>query len=320
MTRYSAEQFPERERFEGWCDTFVRNISKADITRLDDRTQPFEAAVENLTLGRITVAHVAGTPVRFTRGPKQVTGRNRDFTLIVTRHGQTRASAGDSQSVTDTSGAQLVTHWQTGHVDFASESGDGGRFRVFRYEIPRDLMLAAVADPEALTFRALTGNQQALDYLIQYTDQVLLKHDFEDPRITERVGAHVYDLVATILGPTRGAAEVAHRRGIRAARLSSILAQIRTEYCDPAFGVESVARRHRVSPRYVQRLLEEHGETLSRQVLRLRLDRAAQLLADPARQRMRIHEIASVCGFTDLSYFNRSFRKRFGGTPRGQRA
>ena len=319
MIRFSADQFPERERFDGWRETFLRNVVNADITRLDDHTRPFEAAIDNLALGRVSVAQVTGTPVRFTLGPGQVGDRNSDFTLIVTHQGQTRVFADDAQSAAGARSAQLVSHWRPGFVEFGVEPGANRTFRTFRYQVPRSLLNAAVVDPEALSFKALTGNEQALDYLVQYTDQVLLRQDFDDPRLAERAGAHVFDLVATVLGPRRGAAETAGRRGIRAARLASILAQIRTDFCDPNFSVEVVARRHGVSARYVQRLLEEDGETFSHHVLRLRLERVSQLLTDPTRRFVRISELATACGFTDLSYFNRTFRKRFGDTPRGCR-
>ena len=43
------------------------------------------------------------------------------------------------------------------------------------------------------------------------------------------------------------------------------------------------------------------------------LGRAADLLARVSER--RISDIAFDCGFNDLSYFNRAFRKRFGATP-----
>ena len=48
----------------------------------------------------------------------------------------------------------------------------------------------------------------------------------------------------------------------------------------------------------------------------LRLRRAAELLTLTER---RISDIAFECGFNDLSYFNRSFRRRFGLTPTAAR-
>jgi AraC-like DNA-binding protein len=45
--------------------------------------------------------------------------------------------------------------------------------------------------------------------------------------------------------------------------------------------------------------------------------KAADLLAQPAGR--RISDIAFGCGFNDLSYFNRCFRRRYGLTPTSAR-
>jgi AraC-like DNA-binding protein len=50
-------------------------------------------------------------------------------------------------------------------------------------------------------------------------------------------------------------------------------------------------------------------------VLDRRLERAVALLRDPGWQQRKISDIAAVAGFTDLSHFNRSFRRRYGATP-----
>jgi AraC-like DNA-binding protein len=47
------------------------------------------------------------------------------------------------------------------------------------------------------------------------------------------------------------------------------------------------------------------------------LRKAAEWLASPGER--RISEIAFDCGFNDLSYFNRCFRRRFGLTPSAAR-
>jgi len=49
----------------------------------------------------------------------------------------------------------------------------------------------------------------------------------------------------------------------------------------------------------------------------LRLTKAAELLVHEAER--RISDIAFDCGFNDLSYFNRCFRRRFGLTPSAAR-
>jgi AraC-like DNA-binding protein len=51
----------------------------------------------------------------------------------------------------------------------------------------------------------------------------------------------------------------------------------------------------------------------------LRLRKAADLLTRAGGGGGRISDIAFDCGFNDLSYFNRCFRRRFGLTPSAAR-
>ncbi|MGA2057754.1 MAG: AraC family transcriptional regulator [Bradyrhizobium sp.] len=38
-------------------------------------------------------------------------------------------------------------------------------------------------------------------------------------------------------------------------------------------------------------------------------------LRNPAKKYFKVADIAQSCGFGDLSYFNRAFRRRYGMTP-----
>ena len=61
----------------------------------------------------------------------------------------------------------------------------------------------------------------------------------------------------------------------------------------------------------------EAGASFTMRLNELRLRKAAELLA--RRGERRIADIAFACGFNDLSYFNRCFRRRFGLTPSAAR-
>jgi AraC-like DNA-binding protein len=50
-------------------------------------------------------------------------------------------------------------------------------------------------------------------------------------------------------------------------------------------------------------------------VLEHRLARAYRMLSDPAHLGSKVVTIAAQCGFRDLSWFNRVFRRRYGATP-----
>jgi AraC-like DNA-binding protein len=79
--------------------------------------------------------------------------------------------------------------------------------------------------------------------------------------------------------------------------------------------VDAVALRQRVTPRYVQMLFQDEGMTFSEFVLGQRLTRVYHELRDPRFRRTNISSIAFAAGFSELSYFNRTFRRRFGMSP-----
>jgi AraC-like DNA-binding protein len=103
--------------------------------------------------------------------------------------------------------------------------------------------------------------------------------------------------------------------GLRAARLNAILHEIERRSADPDLSALTTARLLGITPRYVHLLLAETGKSFTHHVLERRLERAAALLRDPDRRHRKIADIAAEAGFTDLSYFNRAFRRHFGGTP-----
>src|SRR5262249_36222683 len=82
----------------------------------------------------------------------------------------------------------------------------------------------------------------------------------------------------------------------------------------------TIAVRHRIKPRWVQRLFESQGTTFTEYVLAQRLCRAHRLLTDPRFANHKVSTIALDSGFGDLSYFNRAFRRRYGMTPSELRA
>ena len=105
-----------------------------------------------------------------------------------------------------------------------------------------------------------------------------------------------------------------------ASRLQAIKADIVENAGSRALTMTALAARHRVTARYVRKLFEAEGQTFSRFVLDERLARARRMLTDPRRRAETIGAIAFAAGFSDLSYFNRVFRRRNGATPTQVRA
>ena len=125
--------------------------------------------------------------------------------------------------------------------------------------------------------------------------------------------------MAAALGPTAEGAEIVAMRGLKAARLRAVLAEIVRHFTDPDFDLDNVAATLGLSRRYLQRLLEETGKSFTEHVAERRLQRAYAMLTDPRFAHLRIIDIALAAGFGDVSHFNRLFRRRFGDSPSGVR-
>lgn len=114
--------------------------------------------------------------------------------------------------------------------------------------------------------------------------------------------------------------ELAQAAPVPASIVASARLRIERDLRDPALSPSRVAARLRMSPRHLRALFAAGDETVSAYILRRRLEECARELADPERRSASITEIAFGWGFNNPPLFTRSFRERFGMSPRQYRA
>ncbi len=114
-------------------------------------------------------------------------------------------------------------------------------------------------------------------------------------------------LLALALGATPDAAELARTRGVSAARLHVMKDDIRKSCHRPDLSVHTIAARHGVSVRYVQRTFEESGCTFTQYVTEQRLTAAYKGLRRRTPAHVPISAIAFDCGFADVIALQQGF-------------
>ncbi len=131
--------------------------------------------------------------------------------------------------------------------------------------------------------------------------------------LAELARGHLAELLAFIVREPdlQANGPVPSRRGLR---IQALKAEVEQRLGSPDLSLDTVARAQRISSRLIQAMFQAEGETFSGFVLARRLDRAMERLTDGDDARP-IGAIAFDVGFGDLSYFNRTFRRRFGLTP-----
>ena len=171
-----------------------------------------------------------------------------------------------------------------------------------------------MANVDAAAARRIPRDTEALTLLRTYVAN--LPERIADPQLGRLSATHVYDLIALAIGATAEGREIANQRGVRAARLEAIKADL---IQNTALYLDQLAAHQRISPRYVQMLFEEAGTTFSDFALERRLDAARSMLTSPRYATWSVTAIALEAGFGDVSHFNRRFKRRYLMTPSDMR-
>jgi AraC-like DNA-binding protein len=100
-----------------------------------------------------------------------------------------------------------------------------------------------------------------------------------------------------------------------ATRRRAAVDYIRAHLSDPGLTAERIADALFISRRRLYQLFDD-GDGVSGRIRTLRIDRAKELLGDPAHAAKGIGEISRHCGFANAAHFSRTFRKLAGETPR----
>jgi AraC-like DNA-binding protein len=101
----------------------------------------------------------------------------------------------------------------------------------------------------------------------------------------------------------------------RRALLASVQTFIDRSLADPHLSPSAIAGAHHISLRWLYKLFEEQGTTVSRWIRERRLERCRRDLLNPALSDLPASAIAYRSGFTDAAHFSRAFRKTYGHPP-----
>jgi AraC-like DNA-binding protein len=310
MLRFSTDDFPEPKRIDAYREIYSRTIVKHDVEPLGN--QPFRFEADLRSLPGLGLASSFCSPCHRWHTAEQIDSDDLLFGVALSG-GCVLRQRGREAVIEQRGEAVLASAAHPVHVIIGTPS------RHVALRLPRAILGARIADLDACIGRRLPSNTEGLALLIGYVDGVCLT-ELANLALCDLVVSHVYDLVALLLGAKGDARHLAQQRGARAARLAAILRQIERRSRDPELSAITIALLLGVTPRYVHLLLEETGKSFTHHVLERRLERAVALLRDPQWCQRKIADIAVEAGFTDLSYFNRSFRRHFGATPSDFRA
>jgi AraC-like DNA-binding protein len=291
-----------------WSDDLRNACGHFRSVPLSDQRKVL-GCVETRHAGGLDFAHVVKDISRIERTREDIRrDDNECLFLIVQLAGEAGMEQFDQQSILHTGDCILVDSARPSVFNF------GGKFsNQLSVHLPRQLMYSASTvrftvgqrldrrDPMALTIRSLIAKIMLMDiagrskpHLSQLLfDTVRYAFEFED--------------TANPLPHLAGSWD----------RIDFIEGLIDRDLTDPDLSPAMVAERLGQPLRRIQEDFQQAGLTLNALIRQKRLRLAAQRLGELGGQGQRINiaQVAYMCGFNDISYFNRSFRELFGSAP-----
>jgi len=306
--RFTTNFLPAQDRLSVWREEFARAIVHVEIEPVSE--EPFQAEA---TLGEILDLRwmkFQGSAMRFHR-TRQLAATGGDYVgLIINRDGGSPVSHCNRELTLDDGEALACFTDEPGIIAGRSHAG---------LLLPRRLLASRARNLGDAVGTQIGSGSDALRLLKGYLNGLPAEMTTTSSQLQRVSVDHICDLAALAIDPGHPLDENIVS-ATAAARLELAMAYLK-KHCEfPGLSISTVASDQNISPRYLQRLIETTGSTFSEHLNKLRLQRAFALLTDSRYQKKQIAEIALRSGFSDVSYFNRAFRKRFGETPRSVRA
>ncbi len=300
----------DRQRFLHFAELFEHFSNTGELDPAPD--VPFRAAMNSIHIGTTMLGRCDGTFTTVRRERRQVLETNDDRYCLARNTGNREARV-THRSREFTLRPRSMVLLKLDEPFFSADGASHKRFT--NVHLPMMTLRALVPGIDDMVARELEPGG-ALSLAMDYSD-LLLQHPDAVEEAGIAIAAHLTDLAAVGLGARGDVAVAARRGGLRAVRLKAVLMILQRRFIEPDFSAQKLGDAAGLSERYVNELLYEAGASFTVRLTELRLRKAAELLSHAGEA--RISDIALDCGFNDLSYFNRCFRRRFGLTPSAAR-
>jgi AraC-like DNA-binding protein len=305
--RFSTQDFPAEQRLALLREMIGRRFLELDVEPISNQPPYAEGALRALPGLRMFSVYTLG--LRLERRPEARTDGQDWLCLLLVSAGRARVSGCGQEIVLEHGEATLLAAAEPFALTFPAAA------RAMIISVPTAALAPRASEIDDALMRPISRDVEALKLLAAYLGFIKYELTLATDDLRHQAAGHVSSLIALAVCPGDAAAEHHRARGVQVARLRAVKGDIIDNLGRSDLSVELMAARHGVTSRHLRRLFATEQTTFSDFVLGQRLARAHRLLSSPNRLNIQISAVAFECGFGDLSYFNRSFRRAYGASP-----
>ncbi len=300
---WSTEDVRPRDALSYWCESIGEVMLELDIQAAD--RGDFSAQLDQYSFGPTTANFLRATSQSVARTRRAISRSSQEsFLLVQLREGQFEFDR-LGQSTLVRSGDCILMDSRDRYAVRCPQPT-----RCLIMHLPSQWLRAFLPRPELIAGRVLRpgmGWGSALTAVVAALQPEELSQLALPPGV---VAEQIASLLALAAGPAAGPADS------RPDQLSGRLHQaLRDRYHEIGLTPATTARDLGISTRYLHHLFAKRGTTFGRELVRVRLERARDLLSDTRCKDTPIGDIAARCGFAEASHFARCFRSSFGMAP-----
>jgi AraC-like DNA-binding protein len=298
---FDTDLLPEKDRFEAWR----QGVAGFNVLRSGDTTAPFRAKIDAWTLDGMAITSGPQSAARFVRTREMAhTDAHDGYLFVFLRRGSWSGDA-DGLSVIVGPG-ELIALDLTRPVTTDSTDIDS-----VTAVVSRNAIEATMPEPPEVHGRALEGAAGRLlaEHFLSLVHHLSAIDEKAAPAVIQATVNLIVASFASIgpQGEPRSATSVRHR----------VRTYINQNLTSQGLSPETIGKKLAIGRSALYRAFAPFGGVKA-YLRKRRLEAAHALLVDPKEQRS-IAEIAYALHFASVPHFSRTFRSRFGYSPRQAR-
>ncbi|MEU2284878.1 helix-turn-helix domain-containing protein [Streptomyces sp. NPDC013178] len=300
---------PEGERLAYWRDALTTALVPMTVTARGDG--PFSGRISAARLGHLRVCAMEADPHRTSRTHRHIAQAPADYLAIGVQTAGTATLVQDGRH-TEVGEGDLVVYDTTRPycLDYPE------RFSTRIVQMPRRTVGLPEEDLRRVTGTAIPATEGFDALLASFLTTLTASVPACSPSVAATLAAGVVDLFATLVDERTRQGRQQTARAPHDHLLPRIRDHIDRNLGDPELSPHTVAAAHHISVRYLHRLFEGEGITVTRLIQQRRLQECARELGLPGASRRTVSAVAQRWGFANPAHFSRVFRGAYGVSPR----
>ena len=306
LESFDTASLAQHTRLDYWNALHGRAVVPT-VTDTND-VAGFAPGMTRTGLGGLWVGQMTSSPAVVHHAREHV-ARTQDamFFLKIQLEGSARLAQDGREASLHVGDFTLLDSTRPYHMTFDAPN------KMLVFGIPDALLRRQLANPERLVGARMGYDENLNSILSDFAQRLWRQCEFSTAGAGSNLASALLNLTAAAYDKLANAQALgsAHLEALR----QRIIHHIERHLGDCELSPKSIAAMLATSSRYVHSIFTRGDETVSRYILRRRLEESARLLASSSHRSRSVSAIAFDYGFASCTNFGKVFREHYGMTP-----